>query len=335
VAALQQAKAEHEDRLRENVFEADTLLREARAWLDTERTGVLALGKLAVAGNGVAHGIYAFCPVVTGFETPQEWNGFRVEMMASFAPVGMLETTLAERLTLGAWRLRRVARYETEHLRSEQDEAKVKVGEKLRFDLEFGKGDPADEIGNVTLRIKAFERLIRCAKLLSQGTDSTPVEVTDANDLLQYLRGTGDVDADDYDPDEDDSEQTEEPADPKQWTVGSLRERVQLLAENLGWGGNILQTLLGDLNSNGWKALSSLKVAKRRLKEYRRESLLPDDEALGKVMRYESHLSRLFHRDLHELQRLQAMRQGQRVAAPIAIDVDVASRPERTAQNGV
>lgn len=43
VAALQQAKAEHEDRLRENVFEADTLLREARAWLDTERTGVLAL----------------------------------------------------------------------------------------------------------------------------------------------------------------------------------------------------------------------------------------------------------------------------------------------------
>jgi hypothetical protein len=295
-------------------------------------------GKLTVAGNGVAHGIYAFSPVVTGFESHREWNGFRVEMMASFVPVGMLETTLAERLTLGAWRLRRVARYETEHLRSEQDEAKVKVGEKLRFDQQFGKGDPADEIGNVALRIKAFERLIRCAKLLTQGNDSTPVDMADANDLLRYMRDNDDgmdAEADDYDSNEEDAEQTEEPADPKQWTVGSLKERVQLLAENLGWGGNILQTLLGDLNSNGWKALSSLKVAKRRLKEYRRESLLPDDEALEKVMRYESHLSRLFHRDLHELQRLQAMRQGQRVAAPIAIDVDIASGLEATAQNGV
>jgi hypothetical protein len=292
-------------------------------------------GKLAVAVNGIAHGIYAFCPVVAGFESQQEWNGFRLEMMASFAPVGMLETTLAERLTLGAWRLRRVARYETEHLRSEQDQAKVKVGEKLRFDQQFGKGDPADEIGNVTLRIKAFERLIRCTKLLSQGNDSTPVDVTDANDLLQYLRRSDNADVDDYDPDEEDSEQTQEPEDPKQWTVGTLKERVGLLAGNLGWGGDCLQTLLGDLNSAGWKAFNSLKVAKRRLKEYRRESLLPDDEALEKVMRYESHLSRLFHRDLHELQRLQAMRQGQRVVAPIAIDVDMASGLETAAQSGV
>jgi hypothetical protein len=291
-------------------------------------------GKLAVAGNGIAHGIYTFCPVVAGFESPQEWNGFRIEMMDSFAPVGMLETTLAERLTLGAWRLRRVARYETGHLRSEQDQAMVKVGEKLRFDQKFGEGDPADEIGNVALRIKAFERLIRCAKMLTQGNDSTPVDVTDANDLLQYLRGSADADADDYDPDEEDSEQTEEPENPKQWTVGMLKERVGLLAGNLGWGGDCLQTLLGDLNSAGWKAFNSLKVAKRRLKKYRRESLLPCDEALEKVMRYESHLSRLFHRDLHELQRLQAMRQGRRVAAPIAIDVDVANGPSVMAQSG-
>jgi len=46
------------------------------------------------------------------------------------------------------------------------------------------------------------------------------------------------------------------------------------------------------------------------------------------VMRYESHLSRIFHRDLHELQRLQALRQGLPVAAPFAIDVDVTSGPK-------
>jgi len=55
---------------------------------------------------------------------------------------------------------------------------------------------------------------------------------------------------------------------------------------------------------------------------------------MEKVMRYETHLSRQLHRDLHELQRLQGSRQGKPVAAPIAIDVEVASGPETTPGNG-
>ena len=45
-------------------------------------------------------------------------------------------------------------------------------------------------------------------------------------------------------------------------------------------------------------------------------------------MRYEAHLSRQFHRDLHELQRLQAMRLGHPVTVPMAIDVDLISGPK-------
>jgi hypothetical protein len=52
-------------------------------------------------------------------------------------------------------------------------------------------------------------------------------------------------------------------------------------------------------------------------------------------MRYETHLSRQFQRDLHELQRLQAMRQGQPVAAPFAIDVDVTTSTETVSKDGV
>jgi hypothetical protein len=59
----------------------------------------------------------------------------------------------------------------------------------------------------------------------------------------------------------------------------------------------------------------------------RRNHLLLDERAIEKVMRYKLHLSRQFHRDLQELQRIQAMRQGQPVAAPVAIDVDVPSSP--------
>lgn len=40
--------------------------------------------------------------------------------------------------------------------------------------------------------------------------------------------------------------------------------------------------------------------------------------------RYESHIERSLFRSLHELQRLQAKRQGQDIAAPVAVDIEVA-----------
>ena len=43
--------------------------------------------------------------------------------------------------------------------------------------------------------------------------------------------------------------------------------------------------------------------------------------------RYETHLARMFHRDLHELERLQAIRNGQAVAAPMVMDVDLSGAP--------
>ena len=47
-----------------------------------------------------------------------------------------------------------------------------------------------------------------------------------------------------------------------------------------------------------------------------RERLLPDEKTLEKVARYEAHLSRLFHKALHELEALQLRCQGD--AAPLA-----------------
>jgi hypothetical protein len=78
--------------------------------------------------------------------------------------------------------------------------------------------------------------------------------------------------------------------------------------------------------SQEWsKSLGNASLARAGVEKYRREHLLPDSEDLEKIQRYEAHLSRQFHRDLHELQRLQATRLGHSVAAPIAIDVDVST----------
>lgn len=82
-----------------------------------------AAGKALVALNGVAHGIYSVSPVIEELESKRSWTAYRFAMLDCLAPVGMVEMTLAERITLAAWRLRRVARYETEQIRSDQENA--------------------------------------------------------------------------------------------------------------------------------------------------------------------------------------------------------------------
>jgi hypothetical protein len=51
-------------------------------------------------------------------------------------------------------------------------------------------------------------------------------------------------------------------------------------------------------------------------------------DALSKLSRYEVSIERSFYNALHELQRLQAARAGQRVAPPVAIDVNVTASEE-------
>jgi hypothetical protein len=51
--------------------------------------------------------------------------------------------------------------------------------------------------------------------------------------------------------------------------------------------------------------------------------LLPDENTLGKVTRYEAHLSRQMLQALHTLERLQAARAGQPVPPPAALDVTI------------
>lgn len=45
------------------------------------------------------------------------------------------------------------------------------------------------------------------------------------------------------------------------------------------------------------------------------------NDVIGKLHRYEAHIERSLFRCLHELQRLQASRQGQAVPAPMALDI--------------
>lgn len=54
--------------------------------------------------------------------------------------------------------------------------------------------------------------------------------------------------------------------------------------------------------------------------------------ALSKLSRYETSMERSLYKALHELQRLQAARQGKDVPVPLAVDIDVSGIEPRTVE---
>jgi len=258
-------------------------------------------GKAAVAKNSIGHGIFSIALVIEPIESRREWNQYWKGMLASLAPCGMLEMTFAERVISTAWRLRRVMRYETEQVQSTQEGAEEVIANQFR--------DRAASRGNDAVR--NAEYLLSDIVARSEGgdygddeyvRDDTELNEEDAQELLS--RAYDDLGwADKFD------DYWRTLPKPESLTAGLVRQLVSRLA---------------DRHYEFSAKLMAVKL-KPSLENYRREHLVPGQETLQKVMRYEAYLSRQFYRDLHELQRLQAMRQGQRVAAPIAIDVDVAS----------
>src|SRR3954454_23858369 len=71
-------------------------------------------GKAIARVNAVKHGGLAVTLVLPEIERLDEWEAHLAGTLASLAPVGHLETALAERVALLLWRMNRVARFERE-----------------------------------------------------------------------------------------------------------------------------------------------------------------------------------------------------------------------------
>jgi hypothetical protein len=277
-------------------------------------------GKALVALNSVAHGIYSVSPVIEELESKRSWTAYRFAMLDCLAPVGMVEMTLAERITLAAWRLRRVARFEAEQIRLEQEGAMEEIGRRLGYKL--NRDLAAVDVQELLDEVKWREERCQWVSALPTASDETPLSEEDAEDLLWFVH--------------EQLGQTERfegyceqlPA-PEAWTIGLIRQLIRGLTEQHGRPFEELLRTLSDRAAEEWgKSYQTAKEAHARLNKYQREHLLPDTATLEKIQRYESHLSRQFHQDLHELQRLQALRHGQPLAVPIAIDVDVIGGPK-------
>ena len=259
-------------------------------------------GKEAVRFNAAQHGILSESPVIRGFEREEEWEELRLGVMASLASDGKLESVLAERIALLLWRLRRVSRYETEVIAVSQGRLEEPESvQAARADLDRAQS-----------HLRLVERLPKLpADERISGSDAVAY-------ILGHVENITGVNLDDIllpDPLEDLEYDDLELFDG--WTVGLLRDTISALADEADFKAPRLLKAVADKHRGFVRARQEkLDRAMTEADFNRRERLLPDEDTLNKLMRYEAHLNRQLIQNLHEHEALQARRQGG--VAPLA-----------------
>jgi hypothetical protein len=318
-------------------------------------------GKARSSKNALRHGVYATLPVIPGLEWNEDWETHQNGILKSLAPEGTLEEALTERVALCLWRLTRVHRYETaitcvglerieEQLRPRKPAVKINFPGLESDEEDVATIEPEVALGKILKELHAkqgtvalWEGTHRLLEHLPELSDGAAVSGDDAygvfEDLLSAL------------PDEGEGTDIEEPGFliavgvPEDavddaygwdgWTAGMVRQGLAELAHSAGIAPEKLLAKalkkrrdIQDQNKHEVQRLEvTIKVLRQRMraKEERltRERMLPDATTLQKITRYEAHLSRQLLQALHELQRLQAVRGGQPVPLPAALDVVV------------
>jgi hypothetical protein len=313
-----------------------------------------AEGKAVVARNATRHGIFAAVPVIPG-ECPDAWEAHRAGVVESLAPVGLLEVNLAERAALVLWRLQRLARYEAETVASAMEAVDVppipppEDGDnfldppaeqmtrdeqlrEIRRDLRTARGELAEVAlardylrsprasgsdGAVPYTVTQSILEAACERAeAAEDLRSDPPEFG-GKPFLRKLGLTG--------------------ATPQEvtWTpeligrglalyAGYAREsperfREAVVMELEGWAEELTRTVRR-LEGEAAAVARLLDGGKARQKSAK---LLPGDGRDERIAKYERHLHSLLTSTLHELERLQARRDGHAITPPAVADVNV------------
>lgn len=289
-----------------------------------------AAGKLVVGCNATKHGLLSGKAVLPHVESVTEWERHLQRTLADLNPAGYLETLLAERVALSLWRLQRVARYEREAAAVQQERAESAVAQAREL-RHFGFESPAHESehpGDVADDLREARALHELLQRFADLPNEASLAADDAIAILDELAEAAGVDLhEDGFPGPPGFPDDVYWEDYDGWTVGMVRAVLPDIAqrEECKVGDLLAQALRG---LAGKLAVADVKAQQTRaeLARYRRTHLLPDGNTLDRINRYETSLERSLYRTLHELQRMQAARQGQVVPAPVAVDVDLSGQ---------
>jgi hypothetical protein len=278
-------------------------------------------GKAIARYNALKHGLLAKEIVVAvgeGAEDPAEFAALSQELKGQFQPQGTLEEMLVEKIAVAFWRLRRSYRYEAGLIRRELDTATDGFYGKTKWDGEK-EHRPEEQID----------------AQIKEEQEGIVYWQQDETDLMRMRKEGAPLD------------ETYEWEENWDW----LQEKVNdLLPEDLdhedGLGPKELRECLNShanwSDEDIWKALiddCGERIAQHRQRiealekerEKNRQKIevlkmlgnIPSRDELDRLLRYEGAIERQFYKALSQLERLQRLRAGDSVPAPVQVDVDV------------
>ena len=249
--------------------------------------------------NALRHGLTSSAPVIPGVESVEEWEAHREAVLVDRAPVGAVESALAERIAALTWRLRRVERYECEA---------IAVGRE-RVDHDFAVrqgrlGEPVS-VAEAEMLAEDARRCLDIVENLLKMPPDTRLAAADVQEILEALASSVEMDADDY------VEGIAEAADGGEWTAGRLIAVLKALAVR---DGEAFAAMLSNTVARARTIAGDARLALARLGEefdrIRRERLFPDAATLDNIIRYETALNRMLYQALSQLEAMQSRRAG-------------------------
>jgi hypothetical protein len=303
----------------------------------------------------VSNGVHFQSPVLPGgIESEADWEAHLASLEEALQPVGSWEKYCVYRVALSAWQFFRLVRHTCSIVKKSvtqpdngftscYDESYVRagdVGEVLRRP-ESSLEEELFKQRDFVLRVSALagedfsditftpaERRQILDAIIKQpvyDANGSPVEVMDDEDCSDEGQDeendgvlANDVDAMRHNA-EDANDEAADNEDPVVVPAEQLREEIGEITKFKGVElTEAVEELVDTLSSGINKRQHRLQVARAHIGA----CLIPDEKNVGRLTLYERQLDAVSRRYLNDLYRAQALRLGQPVTAPIALDVN-------------
>ena len=285
--------------------------------LANRNNGCLSIGPVTEKGksisrmNATKHAILSKEVVVRSLrirENSREFQSLRERYFEELAPEGTMEEMLVDRIVTNHWRLRRAITAETGEIALSVDNSYCGATNPTNADLASDFVGVGDVVVRMQDTLHGVRYLTHILKRLDKEVQSAG-ELTEQA-LKEVVAALGDK--------------------PNVWTTKLARLRAMLTANPEGLQANALKAthlekvraFISDEMVICRFQESSLD-AREEVREEASQSaaVLPSAETLDKILRYETTLERQMYRAMHQLERLQRLRNGETVPPPMMMEL--------------
>jgi len=285
------------------------------------------MGKAITKTNALKHGLLSKYVVITAgnaAEDPLEYFRLQEELMTQFNPIGTLEVAFVDKIAACLWRQSRALRYEAGLIRLQSEKVEERFYERKEWNEAKGEHERINKTDEEIDRLIEEKRgLIRQWKkdgidlsgMLKKGTPIEQIYNWEGNWETLYHVTENRMQ-------EQGIEIAEESPGPK--TIKEALNRFGWDDKRI-WGEQIkLCGYMAKVYSWEIRQLRNRKVINSsKLQLVRMANCIPGGDEQDKLLRYEAAIERQFYKALNQLERLQRMRLGDKIPAPLAVEVDV------------